>query len=69
LPPEDESENPARENAKKIEQGLDSTDTSEGFMLKIADFGFARHLTEVDLAETMCGSPLYMAPEILVSCV
>jgi serine/threonine protein kinase len=68
LPPEDESENPARENAKKLDhQGVDSTDTSEGFMLKIADFGFARHLTGVDLAETMCGSPLYMAPEILVS--
>ncbi len=70
LPPEDESENPARENAKKIDQqGIDSTDTSEGFMLKIADFGFARYLPGVDLAETMCGSPLYMAPEILVSCV
>ena len=35
--------------------------------IKIADFGFARHLSGVDLAETMCGSPLYMAPEILVS--
>jgi serine/threonine-protein kinase ULK/ATG1 len=70
LPPEDEYENPARENAKKIDQqGIDSTDTSEGFMLKIADFGFARHLPRVDLAETMCGTPLYMAPEILVSCV
>ena len=70
LPPEYEYENPARENAKKIDQqGIDSTDTSEGFMLKIADFGFARHLPQVDLAETMCGTPLYMAPEILVSCV
>lgn len=34
-------------------------------MLKIADFGFARHLPKADLAETLCGSPLYMAPEIL----
>ena len=34
-------------------------------MLKIADFGFARHLPQQMLAETLCGSPLYMAPEIL----
>ncbi|KAF2842674.1 Pkinase-domain-containing protein [Patellaria atrata CBS 101060] len=34
-------------------------------MLKIADFGFARFLPQTSLAETLCGSPLYMAPEIL----
>ncbi|KAG8801507.1 Serine/threonine-protein kinase, partial [Serendipita sp. 400] len=34
-------------------------------ILKIADFGFARHLPNTMLAETLCGSPLYMAPEIL----
>lgn len=34
-------------------------------MLKIADFGFARLLPQTSLAETLCGSPLYMAPEIL----
>lgn len=33
--------------------------------LKIADFGFARNLQPQGLAETLCGSPLYMAPEIL----
>ncbi|XP_022846633.1 serine/threonine-protein kinase ATG1c-like isoform X2 [Olea europaea var. sylvestris] len=33
-------------------------------VLKIADFGFARSLHR-DLAETVCGSPLYMAPEIM----
>jgi serine/threonine-protein kinase ULK/ATG1 len=32
--------------------------------LKIADFGFARFLRPSDLAETICGSPMYMAPEI-----
>ncbi len=68
LPPEDEAENPARENAKNVAQGTDS-EVDGGFMLQIADFGFARHLTGVDMAETMCGSPLYMAPEILASCV
>lgn len=34
-------------------------------MLKIADFGFARALPTGGLADTLCGSPLYMAPEIL----
>ena len=33
--------------------------------LKLADFGFARSLPTTSLAETLCGSPLYMAPEIL----
>ena len=33
--------------------------------LKIADFGFARLLGEEDLASTMLGSPLNMAPEVL----
>ncbi|KAI0074595.1 other/ULK/ULK protein kinase [Panus rudis PR-1116 ss-1] len=34
-------------------------------VLKVADFGFARNLPSAMLAETLCGSPLYMAPEIL----
>ncbi|KAF9997453.1 Serine/threonine-protein kinase, partial [Modicella reniformis] len=34
-------------------------------LLKVADFGFARSLPHLSLAETLCGSPLYMAPEIL----
>jgi serine/threonine-protein kinase ULK/ATG1 len=34
------------------------------YHFKLADFGFARYL-EQDLAATFCGSPLYMAPEVL----
>ena len=34
-------------------------------ILKIADFGFARFLPSTSMAETLCGLPLYMAPEIL----
>ena len=34
-------------------------------MLKLADFGFARVLPSTSLADTLCGSPLYMAPEML----
>ncbi|KAJ0255657.1 Serine/threonine-protein kinase ATG1a [Hirschfeldia incana] len=33
--------------------------------LKIGDFGFARSLTPESMADTFCGSPLYMAPEII----
>lgn len=33
--------------------------------LKIADFGFARFLPQQTMAETLCGSPQWMAPEIL----
>eukprot|EP00010_Vexillifera_abyssalis_P008033 CAMPEP_0201545060 /NCGR_PEP_ID=MMETSP0173_2-20130828/1623_1 /ASSEMBLY_ACC=CAM_ASM_000268 /TAXON_ID=218659 /ORGANISM="Vexillifera sp., Strain DIVA3 564/2" /LENGTH=552 /DNA_ID=CAMNT_0047953367 /DNA_START=6 /DNA_END=1664 /DNA_ORIENTATION=- len=34
-------------------------------VLKITDFGFARALEQSQVADTLCGSPLYMAPEIL----
>lgn len=33
--------------------------------VKIADFGFAKHIQPDAMIETLCGSPLYMAPEIL----
>ena len=33
--------------------------------VKIADLGFARELNYEDLSETMCGTPLVMAPEVL----
>ena len=39
---------------------------SDDDTLKIADFGFAKYL-HTDLSQTICGSPLYMAPEILNS--
>ncbi|VFQ89370.1 unnamed protein product [Cuscuta campestris] len=38
---------------------------NDNAVLKIADFGFARSLQPRGLAETLCGSPLYMAPEIM----
>ncbi|KAK5610391.1 Serine/threonine-protein kinase ulk1 [Crenichthys baileyi] len=35
--------------------------------IKIADFGFARHLQINTMAATLCGSPMYMAPEVIMS--
>uniref|UniRef100_A0AAX7UVZ5 non-specific serine/threonine protein kinase n=1 Tax=Astatotilapia calliptera TaxID=8154 RepID=A0AAX7UVZ5_ASTCA len=34
---------------------------------KLADFGFARHLQTNTMAATLCGSPMYMAPEVIMS--
>ena len=39
--------------------------SSDHKQLKIADFGFARVIDSEALAATMCGSPLYMAPEVI----
>ncbi|CAN6471615.1 unnamed protein product [Victoria cruziana] len=46
-------------------QNLLLSSNDDHAVLKIADFGFARPLQPRDLAETLCGSPLYMAPEIM----
>ena len=40
------------------------SECSERATLKLADFGFAKHLAEASMAQTPCGTPLYMAPEI-----
>lgn len=36
-------------------------------MVKLADFGFARFLPDGNMAGTLCGSPMYMAPEVIMS--
>ena len=67
LPIEELAENPPISNSSGDDNNSRSIhdDPNQGFSLKIADFGFARHLQTASLAETLCGSPLYMAPEIL----
>jgi serine/threonine-protein kinase ULK2 len=62
--PCDEVHDPEKTNELEMER-LQQNYPSAQFCLKIADFGFARHLQSASLAETLCGSPLYMAPEIL----
>ena len=40
--------------------------TQQRQVLKISDFGFAKQLnSQESMAETMCGTPYYMAPEIM----
>uniref|UniRef100_H2ZXG2 non-specific serine/threonine protein kinase n=1 Tax=Latimeria chalumnae TaxID=7897 RepID=H2ZXG2_LATCH len=41
--------------------------TLNGIRVKIADFGFARYLQSNMMAATLCGSPMYMAPEVIMS--
>ena len=48
----------------KPENLLYSTDDSEG-IIKVSDFGLARFYDD-DLMTTACGSPSYVAPEILM---
>ncbi|XP_038152249.1 serine/threonine-protein kinase ULK1a isoform X1 [Cyprinodon tularosa] len=46
-------------------EGRKSSSINTSF--KIADFGFARHLQINTMAATLCGSPMYMAPEVIMS--
>ena len=62
--PLDETNDPA-DNQSDEEVRRQTNFPTQQFHLKIADFGFARHLQKASLADTLCGSPLYMAPEIL----
>ena len=44
-------------------QNILLSERSPNAVLKIADFGFAKF--SIDLSSTVCGSPLYMAPEVI----
>ena len=40
---------------------------SDDFLVKLADFGFARYISmdiEEDIMDTRCGTPVYVAPEV-----
>jgi len=58
LLPLDEINDPSRIEADEVERRRVNFPSAK-FSLKIADFGFARHLQTTSLAETLCGSPLY----------
>lgn len=48
----------------KLENLLYS-DKSKDAIIKIADFGLAKAMRNREFTETFCGTPYYMAPEIL----
>ena len=46
-------------------QNILLTEKSDNAQLKLADFGLAkRQENKEDLFETICGTPIYMAPEL-----
>ena len=40
--------------------------SSTNIRVKLADFGFSKILEPDELTDTRCGSPVYMAPEIIM---
>ncbi|KAB7505721.1 Serine/threonine-protein kinase unc-51 [Armadillidium nasatum] len=48
-------------------KGTLSESTIRLFLRQLADFGFARFLQDGVMAATLCGSPMYMAPEVIMS--
>ena len=49
---------------KRFIQNIDLSNTR--FEIKIADFGFSKKLkTKGDVNRTICGTPLYMAPQVV----
>ena len=38
---------------------------TKNYDIKLTDFGFATHYTKDSIINTLCGSPMYMAPEII----
>lgn len=48
--------------------------STDNYLIKLADFGFARYFSNEitdegtdDMVNTICGSPIYMAPELLIN--
>ncbi len=62
-----------QEYEKKLENLTDLNEVSplilsldsNNFTIKIADFGFSRELNEDNVASTICGTPISMAPDII----
>ena len=55
------------QNILLCHEGSKSNPMPTEITLKIADFGFARFLEDGVMAATLCGSPMYMAPEVIMS--
>jgi serine/threonine protein kinase len=54
----------SKEEKKRFLQKVDLTQVN--FEIKIADFGFSKKLrTKSQISKTVCGTPLYMAPQVV----
>lgn len=62
FPINNELEKMSKEEKKQFLKNVDLSKTP--FLVKIADLGIAKQLrnTELNFAESQCGSPLYMSP-------
>ena len=49
----------------KMESVPEDLEFEQEFLIKIADFGFARIAPAEELMESYCGTPLNMAPEVI----
>ena len=49
----------------KLENILLESQDKNDFRIKIADFGFARKIPDGETEDLQCGTPIYMAPEIV----
>lgn len=52
-------------NGQFDRDNLENYKFERGLILKLADFGLARNYNNTTMLQTICGSPLYMAPELL----
>eukprot|EP01132_Coremiostelium_polycephalum_P000565 gene565-710_t len=53
----------------KPENILISYNSSGESIIKVTDFGLAKIIGEKEIATTLCGTPMYVAPEIIKSCL
>lgn len=62
---ENKSEEETLGNRKNFQLWKYTCPLTENIKIVIADLGFAKQITSEYMAETQCGTPLFMAPEVL----
>ena len=64
FPQNDELRNMSKDQKKQFLRDVNLLETP--FEIKIADFGFSKKLKRLDqINKTICGTPLYMAPQVV----
>ena len=52
--------------AEEYKKNFNILERPEEFVLKIADFGFAKRVSDQEGTKTQCGTPITMAPEVIL---